>query len=136
MPLVIKINNLNSKRKVPKRAVRAAALRILDRFKVKHALIDITFVDDKRMKALNKKYKRKCESTDVLSFLLRAETLIGDIYISSDMARRNAARFKTDFGREATLYVIHGMLHLFGFGDKTKEEQKRIRALEARFLNG
>lgn len=78
--------------------------------------------------------------TDVLSFLLeeklpqKRKLLVGDIYISSDMAYSNAKRFKTSLARELLLYTIHGVLHLLGFSDKTVKERKKIKKLEDRLL--
>lgn len=140
MALKIRINNLNKKRSVARKSIRKGVLSVLRDFKKSEALIDVTFVSDRRIRELNKKYMRKASSTDVLSFLLedklfaRKGAILGDIYISSDTARRNAKRFKTSYQKEILLYAIHGMLHLLGFGDKTFGEKSKIRKLEKRFL--
>jgi len=140
MSLKIRISNLNKKRRIDAPALRKAALRVLRAFGKREALIDITFVGNRRITALNKKYMGRRRSTDVLSFLLeegaarRKSRLIGDIYISSDAARPNARRFKTAPGKEIFRYVIHGILHLVGFSDKTVKEKKRIRELEEKYL--
>ena len=75
-------------------------------------------------------------ATDVLAFGLEGAPLVGDIYISSDMAKKNSRVYGTGFKREIALYTIHGVLHLMGMADKTKKEKERIRRMEARFLNG
>ena len=140
MPLRIKINNLNKKRRIDQKAIKKTASFVLRSFKRHNALIDITFVSDRKIKILNKKYMARRFPTDVLTFLLEERrrpcrnSLIGDIYISSDTAYRNARRFKTSFFKEILLYTIHGLLHLMGFGDKTVKEKNRIRKLEERFL--
>lgn len=140
MPLRIKIKNLNKKRRINEGAIKKTALFVLHSFKRHDALIDITFVSNRRMKILNEKYMARKGTTDVLSFLLeerkipRGRWLIGDIYISSDMAYENAAPFKTSFLKETLLYTIHGVLHVLGFGDRTAKEKSRIRKLENKFL--
>jgi probable rRNA maturation factor len=118
--------------------MRRAARSVLGAYKKKNAVIDITFISDGKIKALNKKYMKKDRATDVLSFILGEERsgLIGDIYISSDRASDNARRFGTSFRREAALYTIHGVLHLLGLGDRTAKEKNRIRKLEDKFLRG
>ena len=142
MPLEIRICSLNRARKIDRRAVRKAAARVLREFKKDDALIDITFVDNRRMKRMNKKYMKRDSPTDVLSFLLsckpfsRGLRLVGDIYISSDMAHGNARRFGTSFRKELLRYAIHGVLHLVGLGDRTAAERAGIRKLEERFLRG
>ena len=140
MPLKIRISNLNKKRRIDARALKKSVLRVLRGFGKTEALIDITFVGNRKITALNKKYMGRNCSTDVLSFLLekgavrRKGRLIGDIYISSDTAAKNAGRFKTGLQKELFRYVIHGTLHLVGFGDKTLKEKKRIRKLEGEYL--
>jgi len=140
MPLRIRIKNRNKKIKVDRKAIKKTAVKILRKFGKSEALVDITFIGNSGMKALNEKYMARKGPTDVLSFSLGKNTpggrcaLIGDIYISSDTARANAKRFKTGFRKEALLYTIHGLLHLLGFGDKTAGEKKRIRELEAKLL--
>ena len=136
MPLKIRIKNLNKKRKIDRIAVKTAVLRVLRGFGKSDCVIGITFVDTKRIKRLNKKYMKKREATDVLSFSLgrRRGEIIGDIYISSDEAKHNAKRFNTCFRKEILLYAIHGVLHTLGFGDKSAVEKKKIRRLESKFL--
>ncbi|UCD55806.1 MAG: rRNA maturation RNase YbeY [Candidatus Omnitrophota bacterium] len=141
MPLKIEINNLNKKRRLNQKVIKKTALFVLRSFKKHNALIDITFVSDRKIKILNKKYMARSGSTDVLTFLLeeiplpRRNLLIGDIYISSDRAYENAGRFKTNFSKEILLYTIHGILHLVGFEDRTVNGKNRIRKLEEKFLN-
>jgi len=136
----IKVNNLNKSRRIKKKAIERAALRVLKSFGKENTLVDITFVTDRKIKALNKKYMKRNYSTDVLAFSFEENALpgrrraIGDIYISSDTAHKNAKRFKTSFKKELTLYTVHGLLHLLGFGDKTRKEKKRIRRTEKRLL--
>lgn len=140
MPLKIRVNNLNRKRKINKKDVIKAVKLVFRQKKKSRALIDVTFVSDRKIKALNKKYMRRSVPTDVLSFSLeenasrRRKPLIGDVYISSDTAHKNARRFKTNFRQELLLYVVHGALHLVGFGDKTFKEKKKIRKLEKEFM--
>lgn len=133
MPLRIKISNLN-KRRINQKAIKKTAIFILQSFKKDDALVDITFVSNRKIRTLNKKYMRRNESTDVLSFLLEEKKLIGDIYISTDMAYNNAKRFKTGFAEEVHRYVIHGLLHFLGFRDRTIKEKNKIRKLEDKFL--
>ena len=140
MPLKIKINNLNGKRKISGKIVRKAAERVLRKSGLKTALVDITFVGNRKIKTLNAEYMKRQSPTDVISFTLEGCDIrdkkgpVGDVYISSDMAWDNARRFGTSYEKEILLYVIHGMLHLLGFGDKTAREKKKIQKLEKQFL--
>ena len=139
MPLRIRVSNQNKKKKINTAGVKKAALSVLRSFRRNNAIIDITFVSRNRIKTLNKKYMGRKGATDVISFLLEerlvsGRALLGDIYISSDVACENSARFETDFPKEILLYTVHGVLHLLGFGDKTRKEKNKIRRLEEKFL--
>jgi len=141
MSVKIRIKNLNKKRGINHKNIEKIVLLVTKSFKKVDAIIDITFVSNIRIKLLNKKYMAKDRATDVISFSLKENSfpvkkrIIGDIYISSDMAYRNARRFNTGYKKELALYVIHGLLHILGFGDKTKKERKKIRSLEEKFLS-
>jgi probable rRNA maturation factor len=101
------------------------------------ARITVAFVDDDAMRALNKRYRRKDRTTDVLSFgqavgrvkgekavrkLTRdadGELDVGDIVISAAQAARQAKRRKAPLVREVAFLAAHGALHLLGFEDGT-----------------
>ena len=140
MPLRVRINNQNRSKRIKTALLKKCAISILKHFKKRKVLLDITYITDKNIRALNRRYMGKDMTTDVLSFSLcgkasnKKHGLIGDIYVSSDMAFRNAKRFGAAFEDEIFLYTIHGVLHVLGFGDKTEAEKRKIRRLETIFL--
>ncbi|MBL7158781.1 MAG: rRNA maturation RNase YbeY [Candidatus Omnitrophica bacterium] len=134
MALKIEVSNLNKKRKIFHKDIKKVALAVLKKFGKKSVSLDITFVNDGMIKKLNKKYMGKPHPTDVLAFGLAGTPLVGDIYISSDTAKRNSRVYGTGFAWEVILYTIHGVLHLMGMTDKTKKERIRIRKMETKIL--
>jgi probable rRNA maturation factor len=104
----------------------------LKREKLKGEL-SITFVDDKEMKKMNKKYTKRDSVTDVLSFGFdNTPELMGDIYISVPQAKRQK---EGDLLSELKLLTIHGILHLAGYDDGTASERKVMRKKEKYYLN-
>jgi probable rRNA maturation factor len=94
--------------------------------------LSITFVDDKEIKEMNKKYTNRDSVTDVLSFSFDdTPELLGDIYISVPQAKRQK---ETDLLSELKLLTVHGILHLAGYDDKTEEQIKIIREKEKHYL--
>jgi probable rRNA maturation factor len=102
------------------------------------------------MRALNRRYRNKNKTTDVLSFALRegmtegvadgiagavGSAVLGDIVISVDTARRQAVEYSMTVKEELLRLLIHGLLHLFGYDHEhvTQREAKRMRRKE-RFL--
>ncbi len=81
----------------------------------------IAFVSDSKMRALSKTFRGKNATTDVLSFPFEAdefeagENNLGDIIISVEQAKRQAAENDLDFETEIKQLILHGVLHLCGY---------------------
>lgn len=93
--------------------------KILKREK-KQGQVNIIIVDDTAIQELNKKYRRKDKPTDVLSFEMNEQGVIGDIAISKPTTTRNAKKYKVTYKQELKRLVIHGVLHLLGYGHGRK----------------
>lgn len=109
------------------KAVRYA-VKILSIIGSKAGRICILFADDARIRRLNKRYRKRDKSTDVLAF----ET--GDIIISAETAAKNSRSFGSTLADELKLYMIHGILHLSGYDDTTSPKRKTMRIMEERVL--
>ncbi len=81
--------------------------------------VELIIMHDQDMRILNKKYRNKDKSTDVLSFPLNdfgvKEILLGSIVICIDEASRAAKLYKHNLEYELALLFVHGMLHLLGY---------------------
>ena len=108
-------------------------LRILD---LPEAELSVLFVGDHAMRSLNRKYRGKDRTTDVLSFSLREgmfpsiqPQVLGDIVISIPAARRQANEAGHPLSREVDQLLVHGLLHLIGYdherGRGTAEAMKK-----------
>ncbi len=94
------------------------------------------------MRSLNRRYRGKDKTTDVLSFSLREGAfpavqpdLLGDIVISVPLAARQAARAGHSLGRELDVLLVHGLAHLLGYDhEKGPVEERRMKRLERRLL--
>ena len=95
--------------------------------------LSITFIDDQRMRELNRAYRNINRTTDVLSFPQDEGpdfTLLGDIVISLDTARRHADSYGVTQHDEIKKLIIHGILHLLGHDHKKKKETQIMREKE------
>ena len=128
----VAVENLSKRYRVDARIVAGAAKKVLKEVRPGDGIdIEVRFVDDGPMRRLNKRFKGRDRSTDVLSFDLDG---FGSIAISLDAARRNAKVFGTPVYKEAVRYVIHGILHMSGYDDDTAARRKRMAAKEERLL--
>lgn len=74
--------------------------------------LSIAFVDEKKSREINKEYRNKDNSTNILSFLLHKNE--GEIIICPPVVKREAKSFERNFSQFLGFLVIHGMLHLKG----------------------
>lgn len=110
----------------------------------KPAEISIVLTDDEQMHVLNRDYRGKDRPTDVLSFSqlegepfaegLEGRVELGDIVISVDTAKRQAAEHGHSPQDEIDLLIAHGMLHLLGYDDATEAGAAEMRRHEAEIL--
>jgi probable rRNA maturation factor len=88
--------------------------------RVPRALISVAFVSKRRISALNREHLGHAGSTDVISFGFapagKDGGIVGDIYIAPDVARRNAIERGIPARDELTRLVVHGVLHVVGYG--------------------
>ena len=87
------------------------------------------FCGDARMRALNRRYRRKDRSTDVLAFPAGTNGFLGDVVISVPYASRQARRRGEPASREIDRLLVHGLLHLCGYDHET--DSGEMNALEA-----
>ena len=90
--------------------------------------ISVLIVSDRRMATLHRRFMNVSGSTDVITFQH------GEIFISAEMAVRNARRFATALTHELRLYIVHGLLHLSGFDDQTEAAARKMRAMQEEVL--
>lgn len=94
------------------------------------------FVSDKTMLKLNRQYLQHDYFTDIITFdNVSKNTISGEMYISIDTIRSNAEIYQTGFDHELWRVMVHGVLHLCGYNDKTEDEQLLMRATETKYLS-
>ena len=92
------------------------------------AEISILLISDRRMSSLHSRFLNKTGSTDVITFDH------GEIFISVETARKHARQFRTSTLREIQLYIIHGLLHLNGFEDRSKTGAQKMEGTQQKIL--
>lgn len=99
--------------------------------------ISFNFCTDEYILQLNNDSLQHDYYTDIITFELnnKNEPIEGDIYISIDRVKDNAKTLNTLFTTELHRVLIHGVLHLCGYKDKSKKEELLIREKENYYLN-
>jgi probable rRNA maturation factor len=104
---------------------------------ISEAEISLAFVDNATIHQLNKRYLSHDEPTDVLSFPLSepgAKKLAGELVVGAEVAQAEAKNRSHDVQAELALYVIHGLLHLCRYDDKSPPAAQEMRERERRYL--
>ncbi|MBI5235271.1 MAG: rRNA maturation RNase YbeY [Deltaproteobacteria bacterium] len=112
--------------------VKKTALATLGGLGLRDKELSLCLIDDEGIRALNKKYRGKDKSTDVLSFCMADEVLLGDVVISIERARAQAEEAGCGLDEEMARLVIHGVLHLVGFDHvKGGHQARKMKIKEA-----
>ena len=116
---------------------KAIIENIINLNKIRVYDITVIFTSDIFVSDLKKKFFLKDQWTDVIAFPMNDNEngIEGDIYISLPTAKENAEKYEEPYKKEVTRLVIHGVLHLLGYDDKTKKEKKIMSNLEEYYLN-
>ena len=100
--------------------------------------LNVVFVNDLYIRALNKSYRGKDAPTDVLSFNYDYDTgeggLIGEIYISVETAVRQAKEHKQNLDDELSKLLVHGILHIHGYDHEENEDYRKMYDVEKKVL--
>ena len=97
--------------------------------------VNLIFCDDSFIADYNKEYLGHDYSTDIITFYDKDNGGIeGELLISADTVLDNSKRFRTDFDNELKRVVIHGILHLCGYDDRTTTQKAIIRKKENFYL--
>lgn len=142
---MVYVKNTTRKHRIGLRHVEHTARALLAAIGRPTATLSLTFVGDAAMRRLNREHRDKDKTTDVLSFPLfepfavprRAgaggpELMLGDIIISVDAAKRQAAAYDASLEAEIERLLVHGILHLLGHDHEETAERARMSREERR----
>ena len=110
--------------------------------------VSITFVTNEAIHEINREYRDKDQPTDVISFALEEmgegevkiigegiPRILGDIIISTDRTREQAAEYGHSFERELGFLAVHGFLHLLGYDHMTEQDEKEMFSKQDEILS-
>jgi len=97
--------------------------------------ISVIFCSDDYLLSVNKEYLNHDYYTDIITFDYSVDTEIsGDLFISIDRVKENSTEFNVPFLNELHRVLVHGVLHLCGYGDKSPVEETLMRSKEDFYL--
>ncbi len=134
----VAINNRTRSRLNLKLLEKVISKFLLSR-KLPRAEVSLVLVGDQLMRRLNRQTRGKDKVTDVLSFRdsdspVKEPNFLGEIVIDYQQIKRQAKIFQTSIQEELVFILVHGLLHLVGYNDKTKAEAELMDKLAKKFL--
>lgn len=118
-----------------KEKIRLWLLSVVEQEKQQAGDISFIFCSDEYLLDINRQYLSADYLTDVITFDFTEDKHIsGDIFISTDRVKENAKQYKQKYFHEMLRVILHGVLHLLGYKDKTEKEIKLMREKEDYYL--
>ena len=140
--MIIRIKNNQKKQKLAAVKIKARLRQLLETLKLPDAELSVLFIGDRAMRTLNRNYRGKDSTTDVLSFSMREgryggvqPNMLGDIVIAMPVARRQAVDAGLTMQQELERLLIHGLLHLVGYDhERSAADARSMRMKESRLI--
>ena len=142
----ISYDNDSYKTLAPKKEVLAYLNRVLSELSLSNVEFSVSFVDERNMRNLNRRFRDINDSTDILSFASedddgfgfisagRRKRVLGDMLICPEVLKRNAERFKVSENEELRRLLIHGVLHLSGDNHQTNDPSEPMLIKQEKIL--
>lgn len=130
----VQVINAHPRVRMPRAPIAEAVARTLAAERAPIGAVTVVLVDDEELLAMNRRHLDHDYYTDVITFGLEVDPLEGEIYISVDRAREQAADVGVRLGDELRRLAVHGALHLAGHDDASDEQRRRMTELEDRYL--
>ncbi|MDP1677859.1 MAG: rRNA maturation RNase YbeY [Bacteroidota bacterium] len=115
--------------------IKHIAKFVCNKEKIKNAELSFIIVNDRAIRTINKKFLQHDYVTDVITFPLEIKAVNAEIYVNSQQAKRQAKENNVTVKNELTRLVVHGTLHAIGYDDTTKVNQKKMNAIQERYVS-
>ncbi len=119
------------------KALAAVARKVLKSESALGKSINIIYCSDRYIEVLDKRFKRRKQTTDVLAFDLSDSVepdFIGEVYVNLQQAKRQAKDSRIPYKEEVKRLTIHGVLHLLGYRDSRKSDRLKMWARQEGYL--
>jgi len=132
----IKVNYFNDtdEKLLPKSKMIKICGSVFESESNKEGLVNIIVLTADNIKEINTQYLNHDWETDVISFVIDDEPFLGEIYICSEVAAKQAKEYNVSLREELLRLTAHGSLHLCGYDDATDVEREEMKVLEDKYI--
>lgn len=132
LKFMIEINN-KTRSYINFKLINEVTEKFLKYYKLGEKEVSIAFVGDVTIRKMNKQYRKKDKATDILSFEGESDFL-GEIIIDYAQIKRQAKKYGKKVQDELVFILVHGLLHLLGYDDKTDKGADKMERLGNEFI--
>lgn len=129
---MVEVNN-KTRSRIDLILVKKVARKFLKYYNINKGEVSVAFVGDRTIRRLNKTYRGVDKTTDVLAFPGEKDFL-GEIIIDYAQIKKQARRFSHSVKQELIFVLVHGLLHLLGYDDKTEKGRREMEELGKEFM--
>ena len=96
--------------------------------------VSLVLVTDGTIRSLNARHLGRKGPTDVMAFPFGDSRFLGEVYVSTDRARAQSRMYAVSYENELSRLMVHGLLHLLGYNDRSTREAAAMHRREDRYL--
>ena len=134
----IEISNQQSLKRINLSQLRKYITKVCTFLHKPSAKISLLLCDNALIKDLNKKFFKKSNPTDVIAFPLKDKfnkDYLGEVVVSVEEAVKVSSKNGVSWSQELVLYIVHGILHLSGYCDKTKKDREKMERKQQKIVD-
>ena len=133
--LRVTVINAHRRHRIRKKTIVTSVRTVLNAERRRRADVTVIFVDNRYCRRINRQFLGHDYATDVISFPMEpGESLEAEVYVNLDRARIQAREYRVSIMNEVIRLVIHGILHLTGYDDRSAAQRGRMRVREDAFV--
>jgi rRNA maturation RNase YbeY len=96
--------------------------------------VSVVFTTSSFLRSINKQFLGHDRTTDIVTFALEERNREAELYINLDLAKAQAQRYRVSYATEVRRLIVHGMLHLCGYRDRSRSQITAMRLRENTYL--
>ena len=134
----IEISNQQSLKRINLSQLRKYITKVCTFLHKPSAKISLLLCDNALIKDLNSKFFKKTNPTDVIAFPLKDKfnkDYLGEVVVSVEEAVKVSSKNGVSWKEELVLYIVHGILHLSGYCDKTRKEREKMERKQQKIVD-
>lgn len=132
--IAVEFVNNSSLKYLQSKRIKQTVMNVLIGEEIFNAEINIIALNDENIHVMNNEYLKHDYPTDVISFKIEEDPILGEVYIGVQTAEEQAKEYNVSLTNEMMRLAAHGTLHIIGYEDDTEQKKKVMHELENKYI--